>query len=200
MASKRIILADGITGNMKHYTYAHILIGESYPFYVGIGTKTKKGRFVRARTNSKHNNFWNCYTKNRDYVVIICSESNDYNIIKNQEMEYISILGKKIDNKNNYLVNITDGGDGGKGIKFSDERINKLKQRYSGKGNPMFGRTGSKNPNAKAIIQKDISGNIVNKFESIKAAANSIKISPQAMSEVIKNNYTSKNHKWEYGN
>ena len=138
----RTIVPDHIKG-LKYYTYAHVLEEETHPFYIGIGTIQHASKYQRAKNSINRNKFWKNYTKNRNYLVIICSESENKEIVKEQEKEMISILGKKIDDGDNYLVNISDGGDGCNGYKHTKEHIEWLKHRYAGKNNPMYGKKAS---------------------------------------------------------
>jgi len=141
----RIIIPEHIKGFYKHYTYCHILEGESIPFYVGIGTQVKKSsKWSRACSKSGRNEDWKDYINNKKYYVVICTESDDYSKIKVQEIEVIDELGRKIDDQDNYLVNISKGGEGCTGYKHTLEHIQKLKDRYKGENNPMYGKKASK--------------------------------------------------------
>jgi group I intron endonuclease len=138
----RTIIPPQIKGE-KYYVYAHILENGTYPFYIGIGTVQIGSKYQRAKNSINRNKFWKNYTKNTNYLVVICSDSGNKEETKEQEKELISILGKKIDDKSNFLVNISDGGDGCKGYKHTTEHIEQLKERYSGINNPMYGRKAS---------------------------------------------------------
>lgn len=59
-----------------------------------------------------------------------------------------------------------------KGKKLKPEVIEKLKTRFAGKGNPMYGRTGSNHPHSKPVWQVDpITGEKIQRFESAVEAA-----------------------------
>lgn len=59
-----------------------------------------------------------------------------------------------------------------KGKTLSVETIDKLKDRFSGEGNPMYGRTGSKHPHSKAVWQiHPETGEKIRRFESAVDAA-----------------------------
>jgi group I intron endonuclease len=135
----RIINAPNISDDHLHYTYAHILEEEHLPFYIGLGTQVKKSRkYERALSISGRNKDWWEKVKNKKYYVIICTSSNDYKLIKDHEIDCILELGKV--KEGGFLVNITDGGEGCKGYRHTQEHINKLKEIYKGENNPMFGK------------------------------------------------------------
>lgn len=134
----RIINADTHKNN-KHYVYAHILEDEQYPFYIGIGTQQlNKGLFSRAKNKSGRSSLWKEKTKDKKYYIIICSSSNDYELIKKQEIEAISEMRSFIDS--DAFVNIAAGGAGCIGYKHTEEHKQWLKENYSGNKNPMFGK------------------------------------------------------------
>lgn len=102
---------------MKHYLYRHIRIDKNEPFYIGIGTKSKKeptmheSEYRRAFTNNKRSNFWKSIVSKTDYEVEILLESDDYEFIKQKEIEFIALYGRA-DLGLGTLCNLTDGGDG----------------------------------------------------------------------------------------
>lgn len=148
MGILRTILNDTITGKKRHYTYCHILENEHYPFYVGIGTHVKKAtKFSRAKSASGRNQEWHDKIKGTKYFVVICNESDDYNLINQMEIEMIKYLGRQKDA--GILVNISKGGNGCKGYKHTPEHIEKLKLRFSGENNPMYGKKVSDETKAK---------------------------------------------------
>lgn len=64
---------------------------------------------------------------------------------------------------------------------------------------PMTGRYGALNHNSKAIIQKDLNGNIIAKWDSIASAARSISCSPSQISNCLcGRKKTAKGFLWEY--
>lgn len=150
----RTVIPEHVTG-LTYYTYAHILEDDQYPFYIGLGTNPKKGvKYYRARTKSGRNKYWRNLTKNKNYIVIICSESNDYEQIKIHEIDTIATLGKRVDNEEGYLVNISDGGEGCKGYRHTEEHRRWLVEHWSGKNNPMFGKKASDETKHKMSISQ----------------------------------------------
>ena len=95
----------------KYYLYIHTRLDTNLPFYIGIGTKknynTYKSIYSRAYNKSSRNKYWKNITNKTDYKIEIVLESNDYNYIKEKEIEYIASY-KKLYN----LSNFTAGGDG----------------------------------------------------------------------------------------
>jgi hypothetical protein len=111
----------------KHYLYAHLRLDTNEFFYVGIGTKYNHAKdYTRAKAGSKgltktkqRNNIWRGIISRTDYKVIILFENDDYNFIKNKEIELISTHGQIIKNTGT-LCNLTDGGDGLLGVRNYD--------------------------------------------------------------------------------
>ena len=62
-----------------------------------------------------------------------------------------------------------------KGKKLSDEHKQKLQKHFSGKGNPMYGRTGDENPQSKAVLQiNPDTGEVIKRYPSQVEAANEL--------------------------
>jgi hypothetical protein len=103
----------------KHYLYVHIRLDNNSPFYVGIGTKYSYSQkdYQRAKESGKKRNYiWRGIVNRTDYKIIILFENNDYNFIKQKEIELISQYGQIIKNTGT-LCNISDGGDGLRGFR-----------------------------------------------------------------------------------
>ena len=123
----------------KYYLYRHIRNDKNEPFYIGIGTY-RKDRFGaisskdRAYMKSGRNNLWEKITKKTTYNVEIILESENLDFIRQKEIEFIKLYGRK-DNSTGILANMTDGGEGRYNSIFSDkERLNKsiaTKKRYA---------------------------------------------------------------------
>lgn len=98
----------------KHYVYRHIRLDKNEPFYIGIGTQyrySKAIKYGRARKKSGRNKIWyNIYEKTNNFIWEILFESNDYEEIKQKEIEFIKLYGR-IDLGTGILANMTDGGD-----------------------------------------------------------------------------------------
>ena len=107
-----------------YYLYRHIRLDTGEPFYIGIGTKftdrayTYKGIYIRAFVKSRRNNFWKSIVNKTDYEVEILLESDDYEFIKQKEIEFIALYGRR-DLGKGTLVNHTNGGGGIPNLKIS---------------------------------------------------------------------------------
>jgi hypothetical protein len=107
-------------------------------FYIGIGNKKRPYDF------NKRNNHWkNIVSKYGNPQVKVLAEWDTAEEAKQHEILLISCF-KDMGYK---LANLTVGGDGCNGYKHTEEHKQKLAERVSGKGNPMYGKFGSKNPN-----------------------------------------------------
>lgn len=104
--------------SLQHYLYRHIRLDKNEPFYVGIGTtqnkylkSSEKYRYQRAY-NKQRSNWWSKITN-----------KTDYEFIKQKEIEFIALYGRR-DLGKGTLVNLTDGGDGGLGRVVTQETKN----------------------------------------------------------------------------
>jgi hypothetical protein len=102
----------------NHYLYGHFRLDTNNFFYIGIGTKYNHDKdYTRAKAKgSQRNSIWRGIVERCDYNVIILFESDDYNLIKQKEIELITKHGQIIKN-NGLLCNLTNGGDGMLGVR-----------------------------------------------------------------------------------
>jgi hypothetical protein len=111
--------------NGKYYLYRHIRLDTNEPFYIGIGTKkdykTFNSIYARARCKVGRNKYWTNITEKTNYKIEILLESNEYEFIKNKEIEYIDYYKKLYT-----LANFTKGGDG-HSVKHKKSAITKMK-------------------------------------------------------------------------
>jgi hypothetical protein len=150
-----------------HYLYRHIRLDKNEPFYIGIGTKTNvkfktftseyRRAFSKQRKDSK---IWNIIINKTNYEIEILFESEDYNFIKEKEIEFISLYGR-INNNTGTLSNMTDGGDGSLGKVYAQSTINKLKIARNKRGAI----------NKVKVYQYDITGKFIKEWSSIKEAS-----------------------------
>jgi hypothetical protein len=110
-------------------------------FYVGIGKNLK-----RAYCKHKRSSYWNRIVNKYDYTVEITHDNLLYEESLSIEIYLISFWRE---NSKILLCNITDGGEGTLGYKFSNESKNKIsksqKLRLSNKINhPLFGKKHTK--------------------------------------------------------
>src|SRR5210317_904817 len=104
----------------KYYTYAY-LREDGTPYYIGKGSKErvqrKSQRTVPAPTNPKN-------------IIILKQNLSEENAFKH-EIYMINVFGRK-DNGTGVLRNLTDGGEGGKGVIWTQERHNRHRDRMLG--------------------------------------------------------------------
>jgi group I intron endonuclease len=132
----------------QYYLYRHIRLDTNEIFYVGVG---KRGRddfanplmFTRAYTKKGRNKHWLNIVAKTEYEIEIIFESDSAEHIREKEMEFISLYGRK-DLGKGTLVNFTDGGDGITGAIRTSETRKKLSEAKKGALNPQFGKTRSK--------------------------------------------------------
>jgi hypothetical protein len=118
-------------------------------FYVGIGNSE------RPYSKNGRSDFWFRIVDKADYDVEIVHTDLTWDEACELEIKYIKEFGRRDLGLGN-LVNLTDGGDGGnlspiskkkigdknRGKKRTNEFKKRRSKRYSGKGNPMFGKAG----------------------------------------------------------
>jgi hypothetical protein len=110
------------------YLYRHIRLDKNVPFYIGIGIDNT---YYRANSKKSRNDHWNKIINKTDYEVEILFEHDDYDFIKEKEIEFIALHGRS-DLALGTLCNLTNGGDGCLGLVHSDEA--KLKMSIPNKG------------------------------------------------------------------
>lgn len=110
------------------YVYRHIRLDNNTVFYIGIGSDNRYNRANEKKSRSLH---WKNIVKKTDYEVEILFEHEDYNFIKEKEVEFISLYGRN-DLGLGTLCNKTNGGDGCLGLIHTDEA--KLKMSIPNKG------------------------------------------------------------------
>lgn len=122
-----------------YYLYKHIRLDTNEIFYIGVGSvnqsdkkcsKTSKVYYRRAFSKTSRSDFWKNVINKSEYKVEIILESFIYDFIKQKEIEYIKLYGRR-DLGLGTLVNLNDGGDGNLKLKHSEET--KLKMSISGK-------------------------------------------------------------------
>jgi len=99
----------------NYYVYIHYRLDTDKPFYVGKGTK------YRASCRQDRNKYWRNIVNKYGYRIQILQDNLNKTQALNAEKLTIALF-KKFYN----LVNYTDGGDGGNGLK--------------GKNHPLFGK------------------------------------------------------------
>lgn len=172
---------------MRHYLYRHIRLDKDEPFYIGIGTKTglkdstRSNRTIYSRAYSKQRKnsiLWNNIIRKTNYTVEILFESNDYDFIKEKEIEFISLYGR-INLKTGTLANLTEGGDGTLGWIPSEENLDNLKKSKIGRD---YSNLGIK------IYQYDLNGIFIKEWSTMSLASKSIGVHKSYLSKLIKEN------------
>ena len=113
--------------------------------YVGLTTKSLKerlGRHLRDRKLDHKTNWIKKVGKENIEIILIEENITDFKILCDKEIFYID----KFKNEGHKLTNITNGGEGWIGTKFTDEHRNNISKNHSdvsGSNNPMFGKTHS---------------------------------------------------------
>lgn len=199
--SKGMIINPG-----KYYLYRHIRLDKNEPFYIGIGTKSKKGCYDRSYSKYGRNPIWKKIINKTEFVIEILMESNNKTFIKQKEVEFIKLYGKIID-KTGILANMSNGGDGSSGYTMSNtqrEKISISKKGSKGywKGKKLLDSAKVKMSNAKLktpIIQLDLNNVQIKEWISIMEASRNTGISHGSIISAIRKGHISrKKFKWVY--
>jgi hypothetical protein len=113
------------------YVYVHNRLDNGQPFYVG------KGSGNRATSKKGRNQYWQCVAKKVGFKSVILQSGLTHCQALNAEKFVIAALRKRYQ-----LTNVTDGGNGGNGLKGSDH--------------PLYGKPRS--PETRAKISKALQG------------------------------------------
>lgn len=129
---------------MKYFLYRHIRLDSDEVFYIGIGKKIEKYNSFKSEYrrafSKRRNKHWKNIVNKTDYEIDILYESDDFEIIKNKEKEFIKLYGRK-DIKKGTLVNYTNGGEGTLGYIFTKEQLLKMSISHKGISNLNKGKT-----------------------------------------------------------
>jgi len=137
----------------KYYIYLHINLITGLPFYVGKGT----GR--RAFSKSGRNSYWRRIVDKYDYDVILLEEYKTQDEALELEKYWISRIGRE------KLTNMTDGGDGQLGNKFSESTKNKISIGLMNNRNGLYRGNDYRNS---TVLQYDKDNNFIKEFKTIK--------------------------------
>lgn len=122
------------------YLYRHIRLDKNEPFYIGIG-KDDDSNFKRAyyKSKQKRNKIWIDIINKTSYKVEILFENLFWEEACEKEKEFISLYGR-LNINTGILANMTDGGEGTFGLKWSEEsklknniRLKKIKKYWQDK-------------------------------------------------------------------
>ena len=107
--------------NNKYYTYAY-LREDRTPYYIGKGTKYRA--FGRTRKGAKP-------PRDKSRIIILKQNLTEEEAFKHEKY-MIAVFGRK-DLRTGILLNMTDGGEGISGYKFSEESKRAKSVRYRGR-------------------------------------------------------------------
>jgi hypothetical protein len=143
--------------------YIHTRKSDGGIFYVGIGDSK------RPYDKRNRNKYWYNVVKKHDYDVVILKTNMTWKEACDLEIIMIAFYGRiKPSKKNlNYgcLVNMTDGGDGTKGLIMSEENKKIISERMktkTGKNNYRFGKT--HNEETKKKMSENMNGKNNHRF------------------------------------
>ncbi len=105
--------------------YRHRRLDTNEIFYIGIGVKEKRAYEKRSR-----NKLWENIVSKTNYDVEIIIKDIDYESAKELEILLIEMYGRR-DLGLGSLVNMTNGGDGNKGMSQEQKKI--ISEKLSGK-------------------------------------------------------------------
>jgi group I intron endonuclease len=176
----------------KYYVYLHVKSDTLQPFYIG------KGEGRRALRKQHRNQWWKNIVNKHGFNVILLEEDLTEDEAFNREVFWISIFGRK-DLGKGLLVNLSDGGEGNSGHKFSEETKKKMSEALKGEKNPFYGKTHTDEWKKKNGELKKSNTNRTGKFkyktEEERLLAK--RTSSKKYSDKIKNNKI--NNKLNYG-
>lgn len=95
----------------KYYLYQYVRLDKNEVFYIGISTRYKGSNDHSRAKWGRHNHICRKITGKTEYRIEIIDEHNDYDYIKQREINLIAQYGR-ISNGTGCLANLTDGGDG----------------------------------------------------------------------------------------
>jgi len=166
----------------NHFLYRHIRQDKNQPFYIGIGTKKKwftdfETEYRRAFEKTNRTTYWKNITNKTNYKVEILFESDDYNFIKQKEIEFIALYGR-YDLGKGTLTNLTDGGEGTLGMIISKETRKRMS--ISGKG---------KVRNGVVIYQYDLFGKFIKEWPNMRTTERELGLVIGSIGKCFKGTY-----------
>lgn len=157
----------------KLCVYAHYYNNEDKPFYIGQGTIN---RAFDITSNNRNSGWINKVDGNVNNVTVkILHRCTSTEECLKLEAKYIAQYGKLIDNTG-CLVNVDDGGEI---IGRQGENNYFYNKHFYGNTNGNYGNKYSKNPLSIPVIQIDILGNVVKRWDSAKQAKELAGFHPQ---------------------
>lgn len=117
------------------YVYRHIRLDLNEPFYIGIGGISKHDNYRRAYNKVYRSSWWKNIVNKTEYSVEIIFDEVTTDFAKEKEAEFIALYGRK-DLGTGCLANLTDGGEGDKGFRHTQQSKNRLSAAKKGKPLP----------------------------------------------------------------
>jgi len=178
------------------YVYRHIRLDKNEPFYIGISDND----MYRATTKRCRNILWQRIVAKTDYEVEILMDDISMEQAKEKEVEFIKLYGR-IDIKTGSLANLTDGGEGTVGRKYTPTKKHKENLSKAHKGKKMSESSKRKMSKAKKspIIQMDLDGNFIKEWDGIIDAARYFNGTSTNIIRCCKGKFKQAfGYKWEY--
>jgi hypothetical protein len=190
-----------------YYIYFHLNPITKEIFYIGLGLN--KRAWDKNRGRNKH---WINYIKKYgDPIVKIIYDDLTLEQAILKEQYYIKLYGRMGYDDGGILVNKSEGGESGsKGIKWSKESVENRNKKLKGRifttehklnialskqNHPSYQSRKTNRP----IFQKNLEGNIINEWNTIKEASISLQLSEMYIIQCCKGKREQyKNFKWEY--
>ena len=139
---------------MNFYTYAHYRASDGKLFYIGKGTGT------RYKSSDPRNAFWASTVKKHGFTSEILARWDSDQEASEHEIFLIACFKKDLGVK---LCNLTDGGEGRRGVtnapevraahsermkdpSFNPSKRPNVRAKLTGENNSMFGRRGALSP------------------------------------------------------
>lgn len=109
-------VGDSLRDNIMWYTYLHIAKDSGKPFYVGKGSGNRK-TCLKGRSL-----FWKNTAKKHGWYADIVEEFDTEEEAFLSEVAMIQFYGRRNKDSNGILVNLSDGGEGISGYRFTEEQ------------------------------------------------------------------------------
>lgn len=120
----------------QYYVYVHLRADTKQIFYVG------KGKGTRSTSSRNRNKYWNnIVNKSKGFVTQLVST----NLSEKEALNFEILLIKKLKETGEKLANLTAGGEGTSGFKFTIEQKEKLSKAKLGKPASELNRINSAN-------------------------------------------------------
>lgn len=113
------------------FVYKHIRNDKNEVFYIGI-SDNKDGKYKRSLDEVHRNKFWKNITNKTSFTCEVIFDNISWEEAKKIEIELIEKYGLRF-NKTGSLCNLTLGGEGSLGLKWDDERREKIMSKIVGK-------------------------------------------------------------------